>query len=237
MTLPGVVMLSMWKDDSERDLKQRALRLLSKTYPALRWVWVVGDSEDDTEARLRALVVAHPAGERVTIVRHDTGIVGDDPETRLLRLSETANAWWPEVREDDAYCLIHESDIDSPPDLVERFLATGKCPVAGWPLLKLGSQWLFYDSFVYRKDGVRFTNTPPYHACYRPGEVFEVDSVGTVWMFYAEDVRAGARCDRMGALDLCRWMRERGRRIYVDSTLVMYQPVELWTPQEPVNDL
>lgn len=245
--LPAVVMLSMWRNDAKRRLQERVTWLLSKTYPALRWVWIVGDSSDDTEAKLRELAVKHPAGERVTIARRDTGIAGEDPESRIRRLSETANAWFDYVEEDDVYCLIHESDLVSPPNVVERLLATGKCPVAGWPVLEVNNERLFYDTFAYRCWGWRFGNRAPYHPCYRPDEPFEVDSVGSVWLFYAGDVRVKsarpgaalrqdqdvARCIDRAALDLCAWMTAHGRSIWVDPSLTILQPASLWTMQAP----
>lgn len=255
--LPAVVMLSMWRNDAKRRLQERVTYLLSKTYPALRWVWIVGDSTDDTEARLRELATKHPAGGRVTIARRDTSIAGEDPESRIRRLSETANAWFDYVEEGDSYCLIHESDLVSSPDVVERLLATGKCPVAGWPVLEVNNERLFYDTWAYRCWGWRFSNRAPYHPCYRPDELFEVDSVGSVWLFYAEDVRVSgpgsakdvalrpaqdvalrqaqdvARCIDRGALDLCAWMTAHGRSIWVDPTLTILQPTSLWTTQAP----
>lgn len=234
----SVVMVSMWRDDAGRELGRRAMHLLQKgeCYEALRWVWVVGDSSDGTEGRLRAMTRAMGCEDRVTVVRFDTGIAGDDPESRIKRLSMTANRWWDEIRAEDVYCLIHESDLVSPKDVVKRLVAhaeAGRCPAAGWPVLKLGASWVFYDTYAYRRDGVHFSNWPPFHACYRAGEVFEVDSVGSLWLMWAEDVRGpqGVRCERRGAVDLCAGMKARGRRIWVDSTLVIVQPEGLWKPQ------
>ena len=51
---PKVVLLSLWRDDTGRHLEARVAHLLGKTYPALRWLWVVGDSADGTEDALRA---------------------------------------------------------------------------------------------------------------------------------------------------------------------------------------
>lgn len=226
----GVVMVSLWKDDGERRLAERMWHLVGKSHPApwLRWVWVVGDSSDDTEERLRAVAV----GRRITVVRRDTGIVGDEPETRLRRLSETVNAAWEYVG-DARWVVLHESDIVSPADVVERLVShaeAGRAPVAGWPVLGDGPNAVFYDIWGYRAGGTLFSNWPPYHAVYRPDEVFEVDSVGTCWLFHAEDVRGpdGIRCVDRAVLDLCAGMRERGRRFWVDPGLRVVQPVDLW---------
>lgn len=220
-----IVILSMWQNDSAT-VYERAVHLLKKTHDGyLRWVWVVGDSSDDTEEKLNH-VRAEYWGKDIILIRHDTGIAGDDPKTRLLRASQTANAGLDAVRGDDQYVLWHESDLRSPEDVVTRFLATGKGPVAGW--VTLGENGIFYDTFAYTRDGRRFRNQAPYHDCYWPDRIFEVDSFGSCWMGYAADIRDGVRCQGMGVLDLCAGFKARGRRLWVDPRIPIVQPVELW---------
>jgi hypothetical protein len=220
-----VAIMSLWQNDAAT-VEARAAHLLEKShYGPLRWVWVVGDSSDETEARLQAIVDAHYEKD-ITIVRHDTHIIGEAPATRLVRLSETANAGLDAVRANDDYWLLHESDLRSPVSLVTRFLNTGKCPIAGW--VTLGESDVFYDTFAYRKDGVMFSNSVPYHRCYWPDRLFEVDCVGSCWMAHAEDIRAGVRCHEQGVIDLCQQFKERGRTLWVDPRISIVQPVELW---------
>ncbi len=231
MSLPNVVMCSMWRNDAVRALQDRVASLIGKTYHNLRWLWVVGDSVDDTARQLREIAAR---GSRIELVFLRTGITKSDPASRLRRMGLTANAALEHVRETDDLVLWHESDIISPPDIVERLVAhvqAGRCPIAGWPVLPWGSGVVFYDIWAYRKDGRLFTNMPPFHECYRPTEPFEVDSMGTCYMVDATDIRAGARFGEKAVLDLCAALKERGRQIWVDPTLTVLQPAELWTPQ------
>ncbi len=232
---PQVAMLSLWRNDTKRDLEARARHLLSKTYPALRWVWVVGDSADATYEQLLGIVNEVHPWRRVDLLRADSGIIGEDPKTRRRRLGATANIWLERVRADDDYLLVHESDIISPDDVVERMLghaAAGCCPIAGWPILPIvPGLFVFYDIWAYRKDGRMFSNYPPFHDCYRADELFEVDSFGTCWLFDAADARAGARFGDEAVLTMCADLRNRGRRLWVDPHLVVLQPRELWVPQ------
>ena len=232
MDAPRVVLCSLWRNDAHRDLAARVAHLLSKEddYPNLRWVWAAGDCDDDTAERLREL----RADADVTIVVANSGITGDKPADRLRRLSVTANALWRQVNADDDYVLVHESDIVSPPNVVSRMVAraqAGICPVAAWSVLDLAPGLrVFYDIFAARRDGVHFTNSAPYHAGYQPDAPFRVDSFGTVYMLTAWDaaqieMRDGA------VLDLCRQLRQAGRTLWMDPTLVVTQPIELWTPQ------
>jgi hypothetical protein len=231
MTPPRVVMLSFWRNDVARGLTERAAHLLDKTYPNLDWVWVVGDSADGTDLALMDVTESHPRGWACsTLDLGDTGIPGDEPNVRLHRLSVTAQMGLNCIPDDADYVCIHESDIQSPPDLVERLLAVGKDVVGGWPVL--GAAPVFYDTWAYRGlDGEHFTNHPPYHPDYQMVTPFEVQSVGTVWLFPAAAVRAGLRCTTFGCVELCRGLREQGYRIWCDPRLEVVQPMALWTAQ------
>lgn len=222
--MPSVCMMSLWRNDVTRNIEARTKHLLSKRGVS-RWVWVEGDSSDGTFVALQGM----KQGKDVEIIHYDTGIVGDDEHTRMRRLSATVKAGFAQVRPADDYWLIHESDLISPPDLVKRFLATGKCPVAGWPVLEVApGQEIFYDTWAYRRFGVRFSNLPPYHPCYDEKELFEVDSVGSVWMFHAEDIRRGLVCTYNACVELCDQLRAMGRDIWVDPLIRIVQPRALW---------
>src|SRR5690242_9713161 len=73
---PNVVIASMWRNDEDRHLNERVRNLLWKTYPKLRWVWVVGDSSDGTEQALRHIIDnADPRHQgKITLVHYDTDI-------------------------------------------------------------------------------------------------------------------------------------------------------------------
>jgi len=221
------VLLSFWRNDAARDLAGRLAHLLDKHAlgEEVSCLWVVGDSTDDTEAVLRA--VAH-VNRRVTVVRHDTGIVGEDRETRLRRFSRTADAGLDLILPEDDRVLIHESDLRSPRTITQRLAGARDEAVAGWPTLTIGTQTRFYDTFVFRAQGVPFTGYPPYHAVYRPDQRFAVDSVGSVWSLPAWAVHDGVRGGDQGALGICAGLRARGVRILVDPMVPVVQPRALW---------
>lgn len=231
MTQPRVLLCSMWREDAWKSIGNRVRHLLAKaeTYANVRFLWVVGDSRDETAAVLRELTAGNAA---VTIIEMETGIAGEDTESRLRRLSLTANVYLKNVLPSDDLVVIHESDLLTPPDLVNRFVADaerGICPVAAWPIINLveGVVWC-YDVWALRKDGARFTNGPPYHQAYQADRVFSVDSFGSVFMFHAEDA-PHVHMDKRAVLDLCWHLRERGRTLWVDPEIVAEQPLELFT--------
>jgi hypothetical protein len=219
----GVIM-SIWRNDTARFLPQRVAHLLSKKHHGgLRWVWVVGDSDDETEHYLRCVQMIHREKD-IEIVRHDTNIVGNEPPIRMRRLSETVNAGFDRVRSNDDFWIMHESDLISPPDLIRQLRLMGTEVNAGW--VWLGG--VFYDTWAYRANGQNFSNHAPYHPIYRDDKVFEVDSAGSVLMFPANELRAGVRCEKMAVVELCEKMKARGRRFYVNPMIHIYQPISLW---------
>src|SRR3990167_3039233 len=128
--MPAVTMISIWRNDADRQLETRAHHLLSKHYPSLRFMWVVGDSDSMTRDMLWDIY-----DERRTIIDYDTGIVGDDSNPRLWRMGQTFNAGLNALWPSDDVVVAHESDLISPVDVVERLLAIPGDVAAGWPVL------------------------------------------------------------------------------------------------------
>lgn len=228
MSQPSVVMCSMFRNDADRAIVDRVEHLLAKeeSWPNLRYVWLVGDSTDGT-----ARILAHLCNgyDNVRIAEITTGIEGDDADSRLRRLGATANHYFGFVDGAD-YVIIHESDILSPYNLVSRMVSLaerGICPVAAWPVIEIGGQRLCYDIWALRENGIVFRHTPPYHPAYEPDRPFRVDSFGTCFIMHGEDAPLIQMRDR-AVLDLCYQLRQAGRTLWVDPTLIVEQPVELW---------
>lgn len=235
MSQPRVVMCSMFRNEiaPNRRLVDRVEHLLAKaeSYPNMRYVWVVGDSTDDTARALAQLSIGYDV--RIVDIG-DTGIEGIDATSRLRRLSATANEYFNWCENVD-YVLVHESDIASPSNIVNKLVAhaeQGRCPIAAWPTFEVrpGMRW-FYDVLCFSKDGRRFRNSPPFHPCYVSDKPFVVDSFGTCFIFHAEDVSLLHMNDR-AVLDLCKQLREQGRTLWVDPTLEVVQPYDLWQPHD-----
>lgn len=223
----NVVAACWFKNDADRKLVERARHLLSKTYGRLRWLWLVGDSTDSTLSVLAD--VARQSGKNVTVKVYDTNIEGSDPATRLRRLSMMLSTALDLVQQEDDFFLLHESDLRTPDDLVERLLATGKSVTAGWPVL--GD--MFYDTLAYYRNGRHFTNYPPYHACYRPDEIFEVDGAGSVLMFPAAAAQL-VKPESLAVIEVCQKLRSLGHSIWVDPHIKVVQPSDLWHAEIPL---
>lgn len=226
----NVVMMSLWRNDANKQIIKRAQHLLQKSYPNLRYVWLVGDSTDNTNVLLND--VAKQFKRDVDIAVFSTGIMGEDVNTRRIRLSKTANIGFERIRPADDYWMIHESDLLSDSNIVEKLVAhaeDGRCPIAGWPMLDN----MFYDIWAYFKDGKNFTNNPPYHKCYNSEKPFMVDGVGSIWLWQAEDIRKGLKCDKLACRDMCAQFKKFGHKIWVDPKIIIRQPRNLW--ERPKN--
>lgn len=228
-------MISLWMNDTERDLEKRVKHFLSKTYEALRFVWVVGDSTDGTYEKLRELT--NDDADRVTIVEMETNIKGMDPNSRLKRLSQTASTGFDFVIQDDDFVIVHESDLISPANIVQRFLKRRKCPIGGmvWLGVKPGC---FYDIWGYRDlAGNKFRAAYPFTEDYHPTRPFEVSSIGSVYMLHAGDLlEGGIRLDSCGVVELCDKLRQVDRRIWVDPKINIFQPKDLFIHHDAPPD-
>lgn len=241
----SIVGISMWYADAGKHLSDRALHLFSKV-AVDRWIFTVRPSRDATPYFLSSL--AAYAGVDVEIIVEPE----EQLEDRLPRLSAAADNALEHVRDSETHILWHESDLFTPEDVALRLgdagLPEAKYPAAigGWPMLShhpdhpaLGIKTprrmtldppIFYDTWGYRKDGVRFGNKPPHHECYRPDEPFRLDSVGSVVLIDAWWIRQGCRMNGNGLVGLCESMRAKANgEIWCDPRVPVVQPLELWT--------
>lgn len=256
---PKVAILSLWRNDAYSFLEERAYHLLDKTYPNTKHIWIVGDTTDQTANKLKRIVrnlphillrydgviripnEIHMAKKGIVIYQHDTEFAdGLTVADRLKRLEGSANLGLDCLSHLDDYVMIHESDIMSPPNIVELFMENaqqGRCPIASWPVLYDKDKYVFYDTWAYRANGYRFMNYPPYHPVYDENNPFIVDSVGTCWMFPAGFVLGENKIrltDGTATIGLCNKLRERGATIWVDPTIIVEQNINLYVKRVPL---
>lgn len=228
-------MISLWRNDAERQIRERMDRLTDRSYPNMRWIWVCGDSDDATATILRDYAAAERTdwAMDIEVIDHNTGVEGMDHQSRLKRLSLSLNEALAVIDGYDDYIIVHESDLESPRDLVEQFLATEKDYVAGTTWLQLDYGDLFYDIWGFHAGGKRFTNSPPYHEVYRDNELFPVDGVGSCWMFPAQPIRDGLRCYAGATREISAKLREEyDAQWWVAPWIKIRQPKSLWEPHQ-----
>lgn len=229
-----ILLISMFYADAGKHLSDRAFHLFEKQ-GVTRWVFGVRPHFDCTDQMLRACAQATGRSDNCEIYIEPAAQKAD----RIERLSAAGDALLATLADED-YVLWHESDLFTPQDVVTRLARLGADAAGGWPTLGGEAKGLrcrrhfsfhetvFYDTWGYRKGGVRFGSKPPYHDCYRP-EPFALDSVGSVVLIKADYIRKGARMDGQGVVGLCDAVRARGGTVMCDPSVEVIQPVELWT--------
>jgi hypothetical protein len=222
-----VLLLSYWRNDEHRQIRKRILHLLGKL-GVHQWVWIVGDSDDKTEDILRE----YATDSRVHVFRRDSNIAGEDIDSRRLRISLTETLAYAELERysDIDYVVQHESDLLTSPSVVLDLLAYSdmRTVVAGWPIIQLHGDTLFYDTWAYRGlDRERFQGVAPFHKDYRADQPFEVSSVGSVWMapmfMWRHRVILKDCC-----VELCEQWKAQDYRVLVVPTIIVEQPRDLW---------
>ena len=165
-----ITIMSLWRNDADRDLEARAEHLLAKTsaHHELRWLWITGDNSDETCQRLGDVVAERMKASAgpcpVTIIDADSGIVGEDVPTRRRRGSVTASEMFRHIDPEADFVLLHESDLRSDIDVIDQFLdslelisgeevqrcgmRSNRNIVAGWPEITLNGCAQFYQCFL-----------------------------------------------------------------------------------------
>jgi hypothetical protein len=224
-----IEIVCQWRNDAARSLEARAEHLLAKTAGphGLRWLWVVGDCSDDTERILRR--IARASRKDVRVLRRDTGVVGEDTYTRRLRTSASGTSMFQEIHPSADFVCLHESDLRSPQNVIERLLAvSAREPVCGWPVIDLPTGRQFYDIWAYRDlAGNHFSPHPPHAKGWQRHDPFQLGSMGSLFLAPAELVR-GRVMFTDGLVDVCRQWQAEGVRVWCDSRVVIEQPTELW---------
>ena len=228
-----IQVLSLWRNDATSHLIKRANHLLHKTADqGVSWLWGVGDCTDQTAELLEAHAARLVGEGRVRVVNVDTGIVGEDPETRRRRGSASASQLFHQLDPLAEYAMLHESDLVSPDNVADLLLAAGDgAPMAGWPVIQLNGRFQFYDTWAYRDmTGQPFSPHPPYSPQYTEAGPFRLRSFGSVWVVPAAILR-DRTITELAVLELCGQWTAEGHALWCDPRVSVVQPVELWEAQ------
>ncbi len=229
-----VCIMSLWRNDAYRSLESRVQHLSEKarhtTAHEVSYLWCVGDSSDTTYQSLLPYTLTH-APQQVRIVQSESGVgPGEDTPTRRRRFASNANDMFATIPDAVDYVLLHESDIQSPPDLVDRLFhhlseLRERSAVAAWPVMELDGVDVFYDIWAFRRlNGLHFKQS----AKSRHPRM-EVSSFGTVWMAPTHLVRNRTISEDC-VVDLCAQWRREGVKLWTAADVVVRQPTALWTP-------
>lgn len=124
--------------------------------------------------------------------------------------------------EDEEYVLLGDSDImQMPPTLIDTLIAHDKDIIAPyvWTLFHDSPHQLFYDTYVFRYNGLRFH---PFRPPLNDGAPFQLDSVGTCILVKNEPFKATPYPLRWPHMKFCNESREKGYEVWADPSTVIY---------------
>jgi len=190
---------------------------------SVRIIAAEGDSQDRTRELLGWW--GHETGIPVEIVdaTHGGPVFGstESPE-RLAALSTIGDKILAAVREGDDFLIYVESDLIWNAATMHYLLRRARTRAGVYaPMVFAGE--LFYDVWGYRKDGVRFSPFPPYHAGLHEFNITPVDSVGSCLVMHANIARV-ARMNGGCLVGFCEDVRRRGWSVFVDPLLRVKHP-------------
>lgn len=226
----NIVIMSLWRNDEHRQIHARVDHLLSKgsLRGEVSWLWMVGDSTDNTYEILTRKVHECGLHDRVAIGDMTTTPVGEDSATRRVRGSITASVMFSAIDPDADYVVLHESDLVSEPHVVDQLLRSSATvdysPMAGWPTIEITpGHPQFYDVWAYRDlRGRQFSPRTNLR-----GRITEVGSFGSVWLAPAAMV-IDRIIEKLAIAELCQQWRNEGHHLFVDPNIAIEQPTDLW---------
>ncbi len=208
------------------------------TYPhgALTFICVEGDSKDNT---WKLLQKEKSLRKDIVLKKFDTNkpaLWGFINPVRMKALSDSANyAVRAAIRETDAdYILWLESDLEYPPDIIERLMKRDKEIMAAM-IFEKGTK-KFYDVWAFRAGSDQELKGPegavgcfqrdfPYHPEFTPEHIFKVDSAGSVLLIKAEVIRKGAHfTDDEAIVGFCKTAAAIGYEVWVDPGTTIWHP-------------
>jgi hypothetical protein len=201
---------------------------LKEMLPAdrLRFIWVWGDSQDDTGKTLGE--VADREGLDATIVEHSHGL-GVFPSTesseRFKVLSGVGNAGLEHLRETDDCIVWIESDLQWDGETIVSLVDHVKDGLdIVVPFIRFAFTGQFYDIFAYRGlDEKRFLPDPPYHSEYT-GKLMELSSAGSCVVMKGECARKARFTPESCFVGLLQNLRKDGYHLWMDPELEVVHP-------------
>ena len=192
-----------------------------------RYVFVEGDSQDDTYVRLQQRALND---NRITLVKCDTGkrrygsVVNAE---RFAALATVFNAALDAVDlEWSDYVLFLPSDIHYGPDMLIRLLAHDKDIVAPFVYDAPQGKPVFFDTWGFSWCGKNFGKFHQINALVAyGGEPIQMDTVGGTVLIAADVLRAGCRytTDEVDR-GLCKMAAETGFTVWADPATSVFHP-------------
>jgi len=149
-----------------------------------------------------------------------------DVTQRWLQISFVMDGVFERVRPEHDVVIWVESDLIWEPAVLLKLLDHIQKPGVDAAVPMIMMRGTFYDSWAYRRDGIRFSVAPPFHRVLQTPSVnglYLLDSGGGCVVMRGEIART-CRCrpPALAAVGFYRDMREHGWRVWLDPTLAIH---------------
>ena len=193
----------------------------------LRLILCEGDSVDQTWPQLKAQVRRYRLKHKLLRHHHGNTVYGSQEiPQRFAQLSRIWNEMLEHVTDGVDVVIIVESDLiweaQTLLQLVEHAQAVGGIVA---PMVFEGDDW-FHDCWAHRRNGVRFTNEPPYHKdlASLPNGLLRMDSVGSCLAMPGEIARTCSTTESEELVGFCNQARAIGYGVWCDPRLRIQHP-------------
>lgn len=198
----------------------------------LHVIWCEGDSVDDSLQRLLDGYEhdGKPCGYTADIFHfhHDGKNYGSIEDAQRFR--QLAAVWsrvWARIPDDASVVVFCEADLIWEADTIVRLIDQVQDSVAVAPMvMDSPPKNTWYDSWAFRRNGVRFTKEPPFHADFddpREGYML-LDSAGSVLVMDGDLARKVRFTDEEAVVGLCKNIYAVGGSIWLDTAASVTHP-------------
>lgn len=221
MSVPKIAVCSLFRDCVD-DVRRTFIERSKWKYDRNKIVHICmeGDSVDGTWEEFDSIHGFNIIKEKIDSGSPKYGSFAI-PERLILLANLWNRALDLAVSEKAHYILMLDSDIITPPNIIQNLMSHGLPVVA--PMFYFENSDFFRDTWGYRVNNEQFSNRYPYHPAFKNGKLFEASSVGVPFMKY-EVVKNGARCTDQEVVGLCGSITKLGYKIYIDSMTSVYHP-------------
>lgn len=184
-------------------------------------IWGEGDSTDRTLERLQSYVrFGYPA--KIVNCTHGGPVYGSVVDAkRFKQLAYVANRMLICIPDDADVVLMVESDLYWQAETLLALLDRLQDVPCVAPMVMERSSGGFYDTWAFRRNGVRFTKFAPYHPDIGEG-LLQLDSAGSCLAMNAVLARQLIWPEEDVIVGLCRQINALGASVWLDPGLTVY---------------
>lgn len=200
---------------------EKLQEVLNRSHHSLHLLLGYGDSRDKT-GEILFEECSHRFATDLIDVSHGGLHYGSIVHpARFKQLAYVGNKLWSAIPEDSDVVGLVESDLIWQPYVISS-LAVTVGPKQIYAPMVYHEDGRFYDTWAFRKDGIRFSNHRPFHPTLGRDNCTLMESVGSVLFMKSDLARKLTWSEEDVVVGLCNQAREFGSQIWLWTSLAVY---------------